>query len=246
MQSPIFHLRPDIKSYFFTLFLLFFFCFHANAALYDRGNGLIYDDVLKITWLQNVSYAKTSGDHISAWMSWNDAIAWVDQLTYLGYTDWRLPKVLPINGQAYDLSWTNNGSTDQGYNISAPGSIYAGSGASELAFMFYNNLNNQGWVDLLGNEQPDENGLKNKGPFSGLNAGGYWSLTNYALATGRSLNFNFFNGAQENVDNQTYGFSWAVRDGDVAPVPLPSAILLFGSGLAGIMGYIKLKGNRRA
>jgi hypothetical protein len=31
-----------------------------------------------------------------------------------------------------------------------------------------------------------------------------------------------------------------------APVPLPSAIWLFGSGLAGIMGYIKLKGNRRA
>jgi hypothetical protein len=236
MQSPIFHLRPDIKSYLFTLFLLFYFHLHANAALYDRGNGLIYDDILKVTWLQDASYAKTSGDHISPWMSWNDATAWVDQLTYLGYTDWRLPKVLPINGQAYDLSWTNNGSKDQGYNISAPGSIYAGSGASELAFMFYNNLNNQGWVDLLGNEQPDENGLKNKGPFVDLNPGGYWSLTDYALSTGKSLNFNFFNGVQETVDDQTYSFAWAVRDGDIAAVPIPSAAWLLGSGFIGFVG----------
>ena len=29
----------------------------ANAALYDRGNGLIYDDVLDITWLQDANYA---------------------------------------------------------------------------------------------------------------------------------------------------------------------------------------------
>ena len=33
----------------------------ANAALYDRGNGLIYDDVLDITWLQDANHAKTSG-----------------------------------------------------------------------------------------------------------------------------------------------------------------------------------------
>ena len=31
----------------------------ANAALYDRGNGLIYDDILDITWLQDANYAAT-------------------------------------------------------------------------------------------------------------------------------------------------------------------------------------------
>jgi hypothetical protein len=31
------------------------------AALWDRGGGLIYDDVLNITWLQDANYAKTSG-----------------------------------------------------------------------------------------------------------------------------------------------------------------------------------------
>jgi len=27
------------------------------AELYDRGNGLIYDDVLNVTWLQDANYA---------------------------------------------------------------------------------------------------------------------------------------------------------------------------------------------
>ncbi len=35
-----------------------------NAALYDRGNGLIYDDVLDITWLQDANYAAATS-HIA-------------------------------------------------------------------------------------------------------------------------------------------------------------------------------------
>ena len=33
----------------------------ADAILIDRGNGMIYDTDLDITWLQNANYAKTSG-----------------------------------------------------------------------------------------------------------------------------------------------------------------------------------------
>ncbi|MDZ7752733.1 MAG: hypothetical protein U5S82_13950 [Gammaproteobacteria bacterium] len=29
----------------------------ASATLFDRGRGLIYDDVLDITWLQDANYA---------------------------------------------------------------------------------------------------------------------------------------------------------------------------------------------
>lgn len=32
----------------------------AQAALHDRGGGLIYDDAQNITWLQDANYAKTS------------------------------------------------------------------------------------------------------------------------------------------------------------------------------------------
>ena len=39
----------------------FFLLSPVYAALYDRGEGLIYDDVLDITWLQDANYAMTSG-----------------------------------------------------------------------------------------------------------------------------------------------------------------------------------------
>ena len=52
----------------------------AQATLIDRGGGLLYDNVLNVTWLQDANYAKTSGysdtgifDHIQAtsWASMN-------------------------------------------------------------------------------------------------------------------------------------------------------------------------------
>ena len=33
----------------------------AHASLIDRGNGLLYDNVLNVTWLQDANYAHTSG-----------------------------------------------------------------------------------------------------------------------------------------------------------------------------------------
>ena len=44
-----------------TLAALLVFTGAAQAALHDRGGGLIYDDVLNVTWLQDASYARTSG-----------------------------------------------------------------------------------------------------------------------------------------------------------------------------------------
>ena len=33
----------------------------ANATLYDRGNGMVYDSLQNLTWLKDANYAKTSG-----------------------------------------------------------------------------------------------------------------------------------------------------------------------------------------
>jgi len=51
----------------------------ANAALYSRGNGMVYDDVLKITW--GPGFGGT----------WTNVNAWANNLVYGGYDDWRLP-----------------------------------------------------------------------------------------------------------------------------------------------------------
>ena len=77
-----------IKKEFVLCLIAMTFIFNiatsASAALYDRGNGLIYDDDLDITWLQYSNYAAQT-------MSWDEANLWVNDLLYLDYTDWRLP-----------------------------------------------------------------------------------------------------------------------------------------------------------
>jgi len=64
---------------------MFWFTSPTHATLWDRGGGLVYDDVLKITWLQNADYAGVK-------MNWNNATTWADNLEYGGFKDWRLPK----------------------------------------------------------------------------------------------------------------------------------------------------------
>lgn len=68
----------------------------AYAELHERGQGLVYDDVLNITWLQSANYAGNT-------FTWSNATAWADSLVFQGYDDWRLP--------AFDASCTENNCT---------------------------------------------------------------------------------------------------------------------------------------
>lgn len=56
----------------------------AYAVLINRGGGLIYDNDLNITWLQDAN--------LGGKMTWDDASAWVDNLNFAGFDDWRFPK----------------------------------------------------------------------------------------------------------------------------------------------------------
>jgi hypothetical protein len=67
-----------------------------HAELWDRGGGLIYDDDLNITWLQNAS--------LGGMRDWNSAMAWANNLVYGGYDDWRLPTTPAIT-----YGYTNEG-----------------------------------------------------------------------------------------------------------------------------------------
>ena len=67
-----------------SLIFLLLLSFNATAALYNRGNGLIYDDVLDITWLQDANYAQTSGYDADGKMSWMDANTWASNLSLGG------------------------------------------------------------------------------------------------------------------------------------------------------------------
>lgn len=168
--------------------------------LYDRGGGMIYDDVLDITWMQDAGMA--NGD-------WWEVTDWANALVYAGYDDWRLPHA--VGGLGYNK-------TD-----------------SELGYMYYVNLGNEaeeGDDVVFGNE--------NVGPFKNVK-GFYWTGTLYSDPE-LAWDFTFWTGRQglsnkstTNPDINDHRHAWAVRDGDVTPIPAPGAFFLasFGVSLSG-------------
>ncbi|MFI3222457.1 MAG: hypothetical protein QX191_05400, partial [Methylococcaceae bacterium] len=105
----------------------------AQASLIDRGSGLLYDNVLNVTWLQDANYAKTSSYDADGKMTWSAATTWAANLVYGGFSDWRLATNTPTSGgTAYNSNYSYTGSTDIGYNITSP--------KSELAYMYNVNL----------------------------------------------------------------------------------------------------------
>ena len=182
-----------------------------QADLLDRGNGMIYDDVLKVTWLKDANYAKTSGHDEDGRMTWDEAKTWVEGLVYGGYDDWRLPTVSSQRSEGgFDYSFSDDGSTDVGYNISSK--------TSELAYMFYVNLRNKGWNDTFGDPSgcaPPKYCLTHTGLFDNLQRYVYWSGIEYERLIDRAWTFYTFDGLQNYHSKDNEFYAWAVRAGDV-------------------------------
>lgn len=221
----------------------------AQAALHDRGGGLVYDDALNVTWLQDANYAKTSGYDADGGMSWGSAVTWAANLSFydsvrnVTYTDWRLPTLKPVDGITWNINVSFNGTTDGGFNESAPGTPYAGSTASELAYMFYQNLGNPSIYlpSLPVTESSCAGGscLQNTGPFVNLTPIAYWTGIESGYDTSQAWTFRMDSGMQgtgyKDHPNNTF-YAWAVRDGDVAVVPEADTwvMLLAGLGIVGV------------
>ena len=205
-----------------------------NAALVSRLGGLAYyDDVADLTWLADANAAGTT-------MNWADANAWAGSLIVGGVGGWRLPDTDPVDGVAFNTTWTTDGSTDKSYNISVPGTVYAGSTASEMSHMFYNTLGNTGQFDTSGAVTGCTSCLTNSGPFSNVQSDAYWSATDAPYDSYAWL-FAFNIGYQGTYSNSLNYYAWAVHNGDVSAVPVPAAVWLFGSGLLGLVGISKRK-----
>ncbi len=169
----------------------------AQATLWDRGGGLIYDDDLDITWLADANYPLTTNypDTVArGLMDWNMAMTWADTLTYydsvrdVTWDDWRLPTALNQDGSG----------PCQGYDCAD----------SEMGHLYYVELAVTAGSNIQSSTDPDVN------LFYKYEGGYYWSNTQFDsdLAWG----FDPYEGWQDSrLKTSELSYSWAVRDGDV-------------------------------
>lgn len=209
----------------------------------DIGNGheAVYDDVLDITWLANANLAATSpftvsGVGANGTMSWDTANTYINTLnanSYFGINTWRLPTFAPVDGSSIVLTISYDGSTDNGFQISAPvDPTYNQSGQSanftgnELAYHYYQNLSAIGNCSGIGSDNTygcisdtisgvdDATNTENLALFQDIQNGVYW--TGIAHPTDPLSAFTFFSSdGSQSTFLKFIGYSvWPVANGD--------------------------------
>lgn len=188
------------------------------ATLIDRGGGLIYDTDLNITWLRDGNYAQTSGFDPHGLMTWSEAMAWAENLTFGGFDDWRLPTSLNEDGSGPCWSGPCTG--------------------SEMGHLFYIELGGLFGSSIFATGNSNLGLFTNIQPF-------YWSSTEFdpirdVGVGGIAWDLDFLHGFQGVGVGPL--FAWGVRDGDV--LPEPNTLVLFTSALL-LIGLASLGFSRR-
>jgi len=181
----------------------------ANATLYDRGGGFIYDDVLNITWTQD---ANING--LDTWdnqMAWADSLSLYDSVRDVTWNDWRLAS-MDVNGDNMIINCSS--ATETECRDNEYGYLFEQYGVSSIAPDLFLNVQHYYWsgTEYQANSSGAHTYIKD----------GVLSLNNTGIKS-----FDWY--------------AWAVRDGDVAAVPVPAAVWLFGSALIGLAGIKRKK-----
>jgi hypothetical protein len=220
----------------FAAFVLLAFSLQAASGLIDRGNGLIYDDVLDITWLQNADlFATQEGPHYNN--DWVDQVLWIDNLVYAGFNDWR-PASMSVSASAGQpwAPWAYAPSIVDCDPTS--GTTEAECMDNELGYMYFYNLDGiLGRTDFGGDPGHFDSGIDITTPsgitFRNLNTTYYSSTTMqfifdplfYDTSFG-VWGFYFSGGFQGFADPGSTPAFWAVRDGDSVTINLPNTAAL--------------------
>jgi len=247
-------LRAVVRFFAFAASLLP--CF-AYSALHDRGNGLIFDSATNLTWISSATLAAGSPFDDGAVSSdgkltFESASAWVDQLSIAHpssgtvIADWRLPRVP-------DAAATCGSSLESAGQC---GYVGASDGASELARLVHGSLGNAprfvaansgpfGQIPIgfawLAQRYPSPDYLPNVSSFLTVEG---WLVRDPSHDWPPSLAWALGLGGAQGPATvllsvttpagvyQSEGYAWAVRDGDVIPIPEPSALSLLAAGVA--------------
>lgn len=231
-----------------------------HAALQGRdldGEGstaeAFFDTALGITWTADWNLGATRGDDDDGLMDWQTASDWAHGLDLHGITGWRLPTAVPINNVAYQLAFSNNGSTDRGYAATGIG----WGTASEIGHLFYVGLALRGYCapddaapgQQCAAEQVGWTPLPTSDKFFNIQSAYYWTGSGYGPSETAAWGFNMRMGYQNFGDKfRTPAFAVAVHDGDIgspiAEIPEPSTLALMVAGIAAILGRRRNAGLR--
>ena len=187
----------------------------AQADLLDLGGGMVYDDDRGLTWLADWNLAKTTGISADGLMDWDTAKAWADNLVFGGFSDWRLPSALNLDGSG----------PDEGYNHTG----------NEMQHLFYVEMGVTATQSILTGD-PVKLAL-----FKNMQLEQHWSHTEYQRWPGQgyAANFNTIDGWQGYRPKDYLSYAVAVRGADVVAIPEPENHLLMLAGLCGIVGVVR-------
>ncbi len=164
-------------------------------------------------------------DYTNSTATWQNQVNWASGLgsnltvnLYSGYTtdiDWGVGWRLPLT-------------QDQTYGY--------GSAGSEMGHLWYESLGNLGFIATDGTYPQPGWGLVNMADFNNLQSDSYWSGTEHSTLPDNAWELEFSHGYQIHPAKDVSLYALAVRPGQVSAVPIPSAIWLLGTGLAGLVG----------
>lgn len=261
-----------VKKFSLPALSLLFAAGSADAALLSRANGtMVYDDVANLTWVADTNLFKTlaasnpnlvaqtiaavpvvhdtpnsldtpanSGnynvttadfDAASGRMTWFGAQSWASGLSYGGFDDWRVPTAQPgvigsgcqgtgfgCQSSEYGTWFASVGGVPGNYLIDTP--LFPGSstivpGTHNAYFNLFTNINSEN-LDFQ---------------------------TSLEVLTFPSSSYAYgIDGYQSSGSKTIKSSVFLVRTGDVAAVPVPAAVWLFGSAFAAFAGF----GRRKA
>lgn len=184
-----------------------------SATLMPRTVGT--DEVVYDSDL-NITWLRNA--NVNGNLTWTDASLWAANLVYAGFDDWRLPTTLVPDASCQSPS------DSYGYNCTG----------SELGYFFYQELGGKS------NQSITTTHNENYNLFNNIVAWNYWSQTDYSPT--QAYKFNYGGGTQgADFKSVRDYYAWAVRTGDVIPMPEPGVIGLL---LVGGIGWISAMARR--
>ncbi len=191
----------------------------ANATLESRLGGLaVYDTDLNITWLANANLAATNSFGVSE----------IGQANYIspgGYMTWNQAQswIGGMNGASY-LGFNNWRLPD-----------------GEMGHLFYNELSGVAGNSITAVHDSDYNLFQNFQSYDYWSGMEYSQSGNFYGGTSSAYYFSFGIGQLGASYKGSAKYVLAVRPGDMAAVPVPSAAWLLGSGLLVFISVVRHK-----